>query len=116
MYSRRPITKPTETHHLFPYINPPHIHFISIHSFISTTTTTTTTMSNSQTDPVTTKLQLAHHQSAAALDKEAVLWRIRYHKCLRKVKGTIESMAKNRSQSDHAYEKWSEPTDVFTSP
>ncbi|KAI3787040.1 hypothetical protein L1987_41206 [Smallanthus sonchifolius] len=65
-------------------------------------------------NPVTTKLQLAHHQSAEALDKEAVLWRIRYHKCFRKVKGTFESMA-NRTTGD-AYEKWSEPIDVFTSP
>ncbi|KAK9075848.1 hypothetical protein SSX86_004177 [Deinandra increscens subsp. villosa] len=61
--------------------------------------------------PVTTKLQLAHHQPAAALDKEAVLWRLRYHKCVRKVKGTFDSLA-NRS----AGEKWSEPIDVFTSP
>ncbi|KAL8208540.1 hypothetical protein R6Q57_007952 [Mikania cordata] len=63
------------------------------------------------TDPVTTKLQLAHHHSAAALDKDAVLRRIRYHKCLRKVKGTFESMA-----NGHSYEKWSEPIDFFTSP
>ncbi|KAJ0566705.1 hypothetical protein HanIR_Chr06g0276581 [Helianthus annuus] len=76
-------------------------------------------MSNSTTpDPetqnhhqVTTKLQLAHHQPAEALHKEAVLWRIRYHKCIRKVKGTFETLA-NRTTN----EKWSEPMDVFTSP
>ncbi|KAK1408477.1 hypothetical protein QVD17_40283 [Tagetes erecta] len=69
-------------------------------------------MSKSETDPVTTKLQLAHNQSTAALDKEAVLWRIRYHKCLRKLKGTIQSMANNNAP----YQNWSEPIDVFTSP
>ncbi|KAI3694542.1 hypothetical protein L1987_77509 [Smallanthus sonchifolius] len=58
--------------------------------------------------PVTTKLQLAHHQSAEAF------WRIRYHKCLRKVKGIFESIA-NRTTGD-ACKKWSEPIDVFTSP
>ncbi|KAI3782563.1 hypothetical protein L2E82_12614 [Cichorium intybus] len=66
------------------------------------------------TDPITTQLQLAHHQSTATLDKEAVLRRIRYHRCLRKLKSTFESLV-NRSPSD-AYEKWSEPTDAFTSP
>ncbi|KAL4571678.1 hypothetical protein LXL04_018441 [Taraxacum kok-saghyz] len=66
------------------------------------------------TDAVTTYLQLAHHQSTATLDKEAVLRRIRYHKCLRKLKGTFEFMV-NKSPSD-GYEKWFEPPDAFTSP
>ncbi|KAI3772613.1 hypothetical protein L6452_03803 [Arctium lappa] len=86
------------------------------------------TMSNTKTTPssspetqarsidsVTTQLQLAHHhQSTTDLHKEAVLRRIRYHKCLRKLKGTFESLV-NKSPSD-AYEKWLEPNDAFTSP
>ena len=70
-------------------------------------------MSNQATDSVTSKLLIAHHQSAStALDKEAVLRRIRFHKCLRKLDGTFESLV-NKSTND---EKWLEPNDAFTSP
>nr|GEW37209.1 hypothetical protein [Tanacetum cinerariifolium] len=70
-------------------------------------------MSNQATDPVTSKLLIAHRQSAsAALGKEDVLRRIRYHKCLRKLDGTFESLV-NKTVKD---ERWLEPLDAFTSP
>ncbi|CAH1432257.1 unnamed protein product [Lactuca virosa] len=85
------------------------------HSISSTTTPPETEdLGPGATDPVTTQLQLAHYQSAASLDKEAVLRRIRYHKRLRKLKGTFESVV-NKNPSD-GYDKWFEPTDSFTSP
>ncbi|KAH1080036.1 hypothetical protein J1N35_019797 [Gossypium stocksii] len=64
---------------------------------------------------VTSQLQIrsSPRSSPEALEKEAVLRRIRYHKCKNRVKRAFQALVGGDGQ---AQEKWMELGDAFTCP
>lgn len=50
------------------------------------------------------------------LDKNVVLRRLRYHKCLLKVRGNLKTLLDSYSTRDYYEHKWLEQGDVFCSP
>ncbi|KAK0604882.1 hypothetical protein LWI29_020534 [Acer saccharum] len=73
--------------------------------------THTTDNKESLISPVSTQLLL---RSSAAADKNAVLRRIRHHKCLYKVKSAFEGLVSSSNNNNE--QKWLEQYDAFSSP
>ena len=67
------------------------------------------------TNAVTSQLQIksSARSSPETLDKEAVLRRIRHHKCKNKVKSAFQALVGSSGQTQ---EKWMELGDAFTCP
>ncbi|KAG2327235.1 hypothetical protein Bca52824_009963 [Brassica carinata] len=73
---------------------------------------------NLKEEQVCKQLQLksSETQTQAALNKRAVLNRIRNHKCIHKIKTLLHTTAGSKGSADDADNRWIDSGDVFSCP
>lgn len=78
---------------------------------------TTEENGNFNQTPVSTELYLRSPSSSKSLEKEAVLRRIRHHKYISKIKGTLEVLVRSSSTTAQGNEQmWVDQYDGFSTP